>query len=296
MAVKRFTNKKNERIHAYVFIAPFFILFMVFQLYPLIWSFVLSFFSWNGLGTRTFIGIGNYRQILRDGMFWTSLYNTVWYTFANIICVLPLAFILAQGLCSNAVWAPKSVKTLLVLPYVTATVAAGIAFTMLFDTRIGVINAFIQFFGGNAVPWLTSMQWSKVPVALLSIWRNIPWYMLILVAALLSVDRQLYEAARIDGANTMQKIFKITLPMIAPVMFFCVINLTIDSARTFTEPYVLTGGGPGSSSLSVVHYLYINAFSMFKLGYASTVGYVLMFFLVVVSVVYFRNLKNRSGA
>ena len=119
--------------------------------------------------------------------------------------------------------------------------------------------------------------------------------MLIVMSAMLGVDVHLYEAARIDGANAWQRMTRITLPCIMPVLLFSLVNLTIDSVRIFTEPYVLTAGGPGSSSMSVIQYLYINAFETFKLGYASAVGYVLTFLLVIVSVFYFKSLRQQSG-
>lgn len=295
MQVKKYSNRSRELLNAYVFISPFFILFAIFQLYPLIWSFVLSFYSWNGLTAKNFIGFENYIRIFDDEMFRQALINSLFYTISNVLFVILLAFIQGQILVSSQLIFRKLTKTILVLPYVTASVAAGIIFSMLFDARIGVINGMLRKIGIQPIPWLISMKYSKIPVTILSIWRNTPWYMLILMSAFLSIDVQLYEAARIDGANIFQQSTKITLPLIYPVLFFCLINITIDSARLFTEPYVLTNGGPGSSSLSIVQYLYMNAFTMFKLGYASTIGYVLTFILVLVSVAYFRNLKKQSG-
>ncbi len=282
-------------MHAYLFISPFFLLFVIFQLYPLIWSFVLGFYKWNGLTQKVFVGLDNYRMLLNDGQFWTAMYNTLWYTVANILFTLPISVLLGVLLVSPMMRGGRIFKTVLVLPYVTSTVAAGIIFSMLFSSRIGVINGMLKSLGLSPVAWLSAMEWSKYPVALLSIWRNTPWYMLIIMSALLGVDAHLYEAARIDGANAWQRLIKITLPCIMPVLMFSLINLTIDSVRIFTEPYVLTAGGPGASSMSVIQYLYINAFETFKLGYASAVGYVLTFFLVIVSVFYFKSLRQQSG-
>lgn len=282
-------------MHAYLFISPFFLLFVIFQLYPLIWSFVLGFYKWNGLTQKVFVGLDNYRMLLNDGQFWTAMYNMLWYTVANILFTLPISVLLGVLLVSPMMRGGRIFKTVLVLPYVTSTVAAGIIFSMLFSSRIGVINGMLKSLGLSPVAWLSAMEWSKYPVALLSIWRNTPWYMLIIMSALLGVDAHLYEAARIDGANAWQRLIKITLPCIMPVLMFSLINLTIDSVRIFTEPYVLTAGGPGASSMSVIQYLYINAFETFKLGYASAVGYVLTFFLVIVSVFYFKSLRQQSG-
>uniref|UniRef100_UPI003A920B53 carbohydrate ABC transporter permease n=1 Tax=Lancefieldella rimae TaxID=1383 RepID=UPI003A920B53 len=157
------------------------------------------------------------------------------------------------------------------------------------------INGILAQLGIAPVGWLNTMKWSKVPVIILSVWRNTPWYMLIVMSALLGVDMNLYEAARIDGANALQRMFFITLPCIMPVLMFCLMNLTIDSVRIFTEPYILTSGGPGASSMSVIQYLYTSAFDTFKMGYASAMGYILTLFLVFVSVFYFKTLRRQSG-
>lgn len=295
MKARPHSARKNEVMHAYLFISPFFLLFIIFQLYPLVWSFILGFYKWNGLTQKIFVGLDNYRMLLNDGQFWTTMYNTLWYAVANILITLPLSVLLGVLLCSPLMRGGRVFKTVLVLPYVTSTVAAGIIFSMLFSSHIGVINGMLKALGLSPVGWLNTMEWSKYPVALLSIWRNTPWYMLIIMSALLGVDAHLYEAARIDGANAWQRLVKITLPCIMPVLLFSLINLTIDSVRIFTEPYVLTAGGPGASSMSAIQYLYTNAFETFKLGYASAVGYVLTFFLIIVSVFYFKSLRQQSG-
>lgn len=293
--MKATSAPKNEIRHAYLFISPFFLLFLVFQLYPLIWSFALSFYKWNGLTQKVFVGLDNFRQLISDSQFWTTMYNTLWYTVANVLFTLPIAVLLGALLCSSRLQKTRAYKTILVLPYVTSTVAAGIIFSMLFSSHYGVVNNILNAFGIPSVGWLTTMEASKYPVALLSIWRGTPWYMLIIMSAILGVDKHLYEAALIDGANAVQQLFSITLPCIMPVLKFSLINLTIDSVRIFTEPYVLTTGGPGASSMSVIQYLYINAFQTFKLGYASAVGYMLTFFLIVVSIFYFKSLRQQSG-
>lgn len=286
--------RRGEILYGYLFIAPFYILFLIFQLYPMVWSFVLSFYEWNGIAPQTFVGVQNYQALLQDGMFRQALINTLVYLAANLLLIMPLSVLLGQMLCSRGLRLRKAHKTVQVLPYITSTAAAGILFSMLFDTNIGVVNGMLKSLGLDPIPWLTSLEWSKVPVIVLSVWRNTPWYMLIVMSAMLGVDATLYEAARIDGANALQRMLRITLPTIRPVLFFNFINLTIESARIFTEPYILTGGGPGSSSLSVVQYLYVSGFSSFQLGYASTIGYMLTLVLLAVSILYFISLRRQS--
>ena len=295
MKARSHSVRQNEILHAYLFISPFFLLFIIFQLYPLIWSFVLGFYKWNGLTNKVFVGLSNYRQLMGDQQFWTTMENTLWYVLANILITLPISVLLGMLLCSRGLKCGRAYKTILVLPYVTSTVAAGIIFSMLFSTHFGVINGILAQLGIAPVGWLNTMKWSKVPVIILSVWRNTPWYMLIVMSALLGVDMNLYEAARIDGANALQRMFFITLPCIMPVLMFCLMNLTIDSVRIFTEPYILTSGGPGASSMSVIQYLYTSAFDTFKMGYASAMGYILTLFLVFVSVFYFKTLRRQSG-
>lgn len=280
--------------YGYLFILPFYLLFLIFQLFPMAWSFVLSFYSWNGLSKAKYVGLQNYRAILKDQIFWTSMRNTFFYLIANLVFILPLAVLLGQALCSRILKARKFFKTVIVLPYITSTVAAGIIFSMLFDYRIGAINNILGFWGIGAIPWLTDMGFSKIPVAILSIWRSTPWYVLIVMSAMLGVDPSLYEAAQIDGANTIQRMLRITIPSISPVLFFSLINLTIDSVRIFTEPYVLTKGGPGSSSVSVVQYMYETGFTNFKLGYSSAIGYIVTFVLIIISALYFQQLRKQS--
>jgi len=286
--------RKKELLTAYLFIAPFFILFLVFQLYPMVWSLVLSFHEWNGLSPMTFIGMQNYARILDDPLLWTSMYNTFIYLFFNLVFVIPIAVLLGQMLCTCGKRIRKFFKTVLVLPFITSTVAAGTIFFMLFDTRIGVINGILGTIGLEPVPWLTDMGLSKIPVIILSLWRNFPWYMLIVMSGMLGIDATLFEAARVDGANAFQRMLRITIPSIAPVLFFSIINLTIDSARIFTEPYILTKGGPGSSSLSAVQYMYDMGFTSFRLGYSSAIGYTLITILAIISVLNFMLLRRQS--
>jgi ABC-type sugar transport system permease subunit len=133
------------------------------------------------------------------------------------------------------------------------------------------------------VPWLNSTEFSKIPVMVLNIWRAMPWYMFIIFSGLQAINPEYYEAATVDGANAIQKLFYITIPSLAPILFFCFLTETIESFRIFTEPFVMTGGGPGSSSLSIVLYLYRNGFQIFKMGYASTIAYALTFILLSIS-------------
>ncbi len=284
-----------EKRQIYLFISPFFILFLVFQLTPMVWSFYLSFHEWSGLGEPDFIGLGNYRFLLRDSVFHSALRNTLFYWVANALLIIPLALLLASLLNIRWLRGKRFVRTTVFLPYVTATVAVGLIFGMLFDFNSGLVNDILVRLGFSPVPWRTSVEWSKLPIVFLIVWRITPWHALILFSGLQAIPVELYEAATVDGAGALRRFFSITIPSLMPILFFSFITLTIDSFRIFTEPYVLTQGGPANSSLSLVQYLYINGFSIFKLGLASAVGYALTLLLLLVSLAQVYAMRRQSG-
>jgi ABC-type sugar transport system permease subunit len=267
----------------YLFISPFYILFLIFGLFPILWSFYLTFHNWDGLSPMRWVGLGNYRALLRDTTFHEALRNTILYWVVGVVFVLLLALTLASLLHNTWLRGGKTFRVIMFLPYVTATVAVGLVFNMLFDFNSGLINTILMNAGLAPVPWLNSTQWSKVPVMVLNIWRVTPWYMLIIFSGMLAINPEYYEAATVDGANAFQKLVSITIPSLAPILFFCFLTETIESFRIFTEPFVMTSGGPGSSSLSIVLYLYRNGFQIFKMGYASTIAYALTFILLVIA-------------
>ena len=282
--------------HAYAFIAPFYLLFLVFGAFPLGWSLFLTFQDWDGLKPMKAVGLRNFAMLLRDQRFLDSLANTAIYWAVDIIFILGLALIMAILLHTQRLAGRRYYRLILFLPNVTATVAVGLVFTMVFDFHSGLANGILRSVGIPRLAWLNSTELSKVPVMILAIWRATPWYMLILLSGLQGINPELYQAATVDGAGPVQKLFRITIPSLATVLFFCFLTETIDSFRIFTEPYITTGGGPGSSSLSIVQYLYESGFTVFKLGYASAIGYVLTVILLVISAAQVIFLRRQGGA
>jgi ABC-type sugar transport system permease subunit len=281
--------------HAYLFIAPFYILFLVFGAFPLVWSFVLTFHEWDGLKPMRMVGLRNYALLLRDQRFHDAFANTVIYWVVDVALIMTLALLMASLLHSPWLKARRVLRLVLFLPNVTATVAVGLVFNMVFDLNSGLVNEILASVGLTRQPWLNSVELSKVPVMTLNIWRVTPWYMLILLSGLQSINPELYQAATVDGAGPVQKLLAITIPSLAPILFFCFLTETIESFRIFTEPYVMTGGGPGSSSLSIVLYLYESGFQVFKLGYAATIAYALTVILLVISAAQVLVLRRRGS-
>ncbi len=277
----------------YLFISPFFILFAIFQFFPLVWSFYMSFHEWNGLGPMEPIGLQNYRVLLRDEVFHTALGNTVIYWLANGLLILPLALLLANFLAMPHLAGRRLMRSVMFLPYVTATVAVGLIFNMIFDFNSGLVNSLLNAVGLPSVPWLTSVEISKLPVIFLNVWRLTPWYTLILLSGLQGMNPELHEAATVDGAGPVQRFFSITIPVLMPILFFCFITLTIDSFRIFTEPYILTQGGPGNLRHSPLCSICTSTAS--ALGLASAIGYALTFILLIVSAAQIVLLLRQSG-
>lgn len=276
----------------YLFICPYFILFLVFQLVPTIWTGAISFFEWDGLRAPKWIGLKNYAMMLRDYMFKDALRNTFIYWIATAIGVLCCALLIACLLKSGALRGKRFFKTVTFLPYVCASVAMGLIFKMLFEENAGLINEIIVSLGGPRVPWLTSSKTARIPVIMLHIWRLTPWYTLIILSGLLNISPEYYEAATVDGATGAQQFFKITLPLLGNILFFCFVTVTVDSWKLFNESYVLAG--PGSSNMSLFQLMYTSAFTTFKMGYASALGVVLIAILLTISVIQFI-VRRRQG-
>ena len=267
----------------YLFILPFFVLFLVFQLIPIIWTVYISFTQWRGIGDPQFIGLDNYKKILIDNMFWEALKNTVVYWLSGLVLILIFALLIATILNSDLLKGRVFFKTVTFLPNVCAAIAMGLIFRLFFDENAGLINEALQAFGLSRVPWLTSTQFSKIPVIILNVWRNTPWFTMIILSGLLNIPRDYYEAATMDGAGKWKQFCYITLPSLGNILFFCSVTLTVDSWKLFNESYILPG--PGTSNTSLFQYMYESGFNTFNMGYASSIGVVLIVILAVISVI-----------
>lgn len=266
----------------YLFISPFYILFFVFGLFPILFGAYLSFHEWTGFDTMRWIGAQNYQSLFNDELFWTGLKNTVYMWIVKIVPLLGFSFLMAI-LLNSPLRFRGAYRTMIYLPNVTATVAMGLVFGLVLDTNYGILNLVLSKIGMPAIPWTSSTQWSKPTIVIFSIWGALGWYMVLFLAGLQSINPQLYEAARVDGANALERLIYITVPAMRGILFFCFVTETIWSMRSFTEPFVLTSGGPLDSSLTISMYLYETAFQFFKMGYAAAMSFVLFGMTLLVS-------------
>ncbi len=206
--------------------------------------------------------------------------------------ILIFALLIATILNSDLLKGRVFFKTVTFLPNVCAAIAMGLIFRLFFDENAGLINEALQAFGLSRVPWLTSTQFSKIPVIILNVWRNTPWFTMIILSGLLNIPRDYYEAATMDGAGKWKQFCYITLPSLGNILFFCSVTLTVDSWKLFNESYILPG--PGTSNTSLFQYMYESGFNTFNMGYASSIGVVLIVILAIISVIQLA-VRRRQG-
>lgn len=278
--MKRFAAKYGA---GYLFIAPFFALFLVFQLFPIAWTFYISTQEWTGLGQPKPIGLRNYRMLLTDPHFWDAFFNTLIYWVCGLLFILPLAMGISLLLNRKNLHGLRTFRTVTFIPYVCATVAIGLIFNILFDTQQGLINEVLRLVGLQPVGWLTTTTFSKVPVIVLNVWRHTPWFALILFGGLLNIPGEYFEAAKVDGASALRTFWHVTLPSLRPVIVFCMIMITVESWNIFAEPYIMRG--PATSNISLFQYMYESSFRLFKYGYGATIGVALTVILATVSLI-----------
>ena len=273
---------------AYAFISPFYILFAIFSLYPLLLSIYLSFTRWKGVGPMEFAGLINYSLLPKDKLFWQSMTNGVILFFLYVPIMLFLALALAVILNSGRVKGFRFFRTLIFLPFITNMVAAGYAFRILLEKQNGLFNVVLKYIGLPTVPWLESIWWARISLSLLIIWAWLGYNMVIMLAGLQTIPNDLNEAAMVDGATPFQAFLRITIPLMRPVILFAAITSTIGSFGLFAEVTTLTGGGRINATITPLIRIYNTAFGSFQYGLASAQGYTFFAFIFLLTILQFR--------
>jgi multiple sugar transport system permease protein len=285
--------QRREAIEGYLWISPWLIGFLVFSLGPIIASFYLSFTKYKIGGIPEWIGLANYTEaFFNDKLFWPSLSRTAYFSIATV--VLGVVFsLLAAMLLNQEIRFRAIFRALYYLPSLTPVVAMAILWQWLLQPQIGLVNYMLYQVGIDGPGWLTSSQWAIPSVVLISLWASIGGgRMIIFLAGLQGVPKELHESAEIDGANAVQRFFNITLPMISPVILFNLILGVIGSFSVFSLAYIATDGGPNYATWFFMLHLYYNAFSYFQMGYASALAWVFFVIIFVLSYVQIK-LSNR---
>jgi len=281
---------------AYLFIAPFFVSFAVFGLYPLLFSVYLSFAEWKGFGPIELVGFKNYVKLFQDRVFWQSMVNSVIIFGLHVPLMVLLSLLLATVLNSPRVRGLGIFRTIIFVPYITNMVAAGFAFRLLLEQENGLVNIMLTTVGLPAVPWLESIWGARVSLTLLILWHYLGYNMVIMLAGLQTIPKEVHDAARVDGANAAQSFFYITVPLMRPVILFVLVLSTMGSFDLFTEIFVLTGGGPINATLTPILSIYNQAFGNFRFGYASAMSYVYFLIIIALTLVQIRYFNRPQGA
>lgn len=273
---------QNRQLAPYIFISPFFVLFIMFMAYPLISSVWISMFQTRGFKSRVFVGLDNFVQLIHDPLFWRSLFNTAYFAAGSLLVQLPIALLLALVLNSKLVRGKSFFRLSFFTPVLVSGVFIAIIFYLLYDRRYGLVNRLI----GSEIQWLQDKNLVMPAIIVAGVWRWAGFNMVYFLAGLQSIRQELYEAAAVDGANSWQSFIHITLPSLKPIIMFVTITSMIGSFQLFDLPYVLTGGGgPDNSGSTIVMYLYKNGFQFMKLGYAAAIGWVLVAIIALISMV-----------
>ncbi|NOZ28114.1 MAG: sugar ABC transporter permease [Chloroflexi bacterium] len=279
-------RRRREYLTFLAFIAPNFILFGVFTFWPLVYSFYLSLHKWNMIApTKKFVGLNNYAKMIQDDVFWQVSRNTLYLAggtvFVKLALALGLALLLNQRLTGRSVY-----RAIIFSPTFTTSVAVAMVWSWIFDPFYGLLRVPLNLVGLSSPHWLSDVRWTMPAIIIVSIWSGMGYDMVIFLAGLQGIPRDLYEAAHVDGASGWRLFWNITFPLLSPTTFFLLVTSIIGAFKAFDIVAVMTGGGPMNSSNVYVYYLYQNAFRWFKTGYASALAVV--FFIVILLITVFQ--------
>ena len=278
-------QQKREWGVALLFLAPSIIGLVAFVLIPIVGGFVLSFTEWDLLSPPTWVGLDNYKEALTDDpLFWLSLKNTLVYAAITIIVGVPLSLGVALAVDTQL----KGItifRTIYFIPVVASTISAALVWKWIFQPEMGALNTVLRFFHLPTPMWLGDPKTALLSVAIVAIWLKLGYNMIILLAGLKSIPAHLYDAAAVDGAVGFKSFRYITLPLLMPTLLFVLVISVIDSFQVFGQVFVMTtNAGPGNATLVYVYYLWQNAFSWFKMGYASALAYLLFLIVLVITI------------
>jgi lactose/L-arabinose transport system permease protein len=279
---KRDSRLGGSALVPYVFVAPFFVLFAAFILYPVLYSLALSFSEWSA-GGMTFVGLDNYRRLVTDDLFIKSLVNTALILFVQVPIMISLATVIAAVVDSELLRYKTFFRLAFFLPVMIDLVTYSVIFSLIFSERYGLVNQALSAIGLGPVEWRSDAFWARVLIIVAITWRWTGYNSVIILSGLQNVPKELHDAASVDGAGRLTRFFRITVPLLRPVILFCAVLSTIGTLQLFTEPYILTSGGPNNATLTGFYYLYETAFGSFDFGLAAAGTYVIATIIAVMS-------------
>lgn len=277
---------KRESIAAYIFLTPNIIGFLAFTAIPVVFSLVLSFFSWDLVSTPKFVGLANYLKLFEDTIFKQSSLNTIYYVAVYVPLNIVISLVLAMWVC-ELTKGSGLLQTIFFLPVLAPTVAMSLVWKFMFDPQ-GIVNNFLSIFGVEPLNWLGNPKYAMLGIIFMSVWKQFGYNMIVFISGIKNIPKTIYEAADIDGVNGWQRFWKITLPLLSPSMLFAVIMTIISSFQVFDQAMIMTKGGPLGATNTLVMYIYQNGFQFYKMGYASAIAWILFAIIFVVTLIQMR--------
>jgi multiple sugar transport system permease protein len=285
--------RKGDLGSALLFLSPTLVIFSTFILFPVFFSFYLSFQKWNMFsGDATFVGLDNYARMIQSAEFWQVLKNTAIYSIGTIPLNMALSLWVAY-LLNKKLAGKKFLRTAFFAPVIISPVAAALIWRWMYDPNFGLVNFFVEMLGFDPVNWLNEPTAAMFALIIMSVWKTFGINMVLFSAGLQGIPDSYYEAAELDGAGKWAKFWNITIPMLAPTTFFIMIMSMISSFQVFDVVYVLTSGGPLGSTKVLVFYVYEYAFKFFEMGYASAISYFLFALLFLLTMLQIKYLKSK---
>jgi len=289
------TQKQSDTLAGWMFILPAIAGFGILTIVPIVLSLIISFTDWNfldGLKGLRFIGLSNFTEMWSDKWFVDSLRNNLLFAAVTVPATIVLSLLAAIGL-NKGVYLKSPIRLMIFMPYVSNIVAVSIVWGTLYNPSMGPINSFLRGMGVADPPgWLASSAWALPAIMIMTVWANVGYNMIIYLAGLQGIPRDLYEAAKIDGAGPARSFFRITLPMLSPTTFFVMITSIIHSFQVFIAVFVMTKGGPGSSTTVLTYYSYRTGFDFYKMGYSSAMAWILFLIIFLITFLQWQGQKK----
>lgn len=293
-----FSRSLRKDHYGYLFIAPFFIIFLIFGLYPILYSLYLSFTNWDGFGNPTLIGLENYQRLFGDFFFYKSLGNTLLIWGVSVIPQLTVSLILAVILHEKFVKGKSLFRAVFFFPNIVTAASLGLLVALIFSWQTGSFNQLLMSLGfiQDPINWADKPMFMRILVSSILFWQYFGYSMIIYIAGLQGISRDLLEAAEIDGASKMKVFFHITLPLLKPIILFQIVTSIIGGMQIFDQPYTLTNGtgNPDNATLTSVMYLYETAFTRYQYGYGSAIAFGLFLVIVIFSILSFTLMNRRT--
>ncbi len=278
-------NSKKRNKYAYFYITPFFIVFLIFSLFPILYSFVLSFCDMDVLsGKFTFVGMRNYQRLFESGYFFKSIGNTLLIWIMSIIPQLSIAFVLALILSNKWFRGRFLLRNIYYFPNLVTPVTIGLLFGAMFSYPGGAVNNIITMLGLEAVDFQNNQMLARMVIAIAICWKNFGFNIIYFTAGINSISDDVLEAAEVDGASNWQKITRITLPLMRPILIYVLVTSVIGGLQMFDESHLVFKSVPGDATVTMVKYLYDSAFERFQFGYAAAVAYGIFVIIIIASV------------